>query len=246
MWSMSKIVVLVALLRSMGWGEDPGKPLKGELADAVDGAIRRSENCRQRRVVLELQDRVGGPRQAELTLQRVLDDAGAEATVVNDVEPPTEPCIAYLSGQSEISDPLGDALLVGVSTWTVKGAARFVAAVDQGVYGEALGDEVWDLMAEPKKPSREAAPGTLTFDNDWGAGKVFGAGKAAYKAGWGGAEQGDFLAGQIVMVHTAGEDLDLAVMAHPARQPVRDDPGVTRAPTEIEAVLRAAGETLAR
>ena len=60
MWSMSKAVVMVGLLRAEGWGEVPGNPLTPEVQKALEGAITRSENCRQRRVVLELQQAPGG------------------------------------------------------------------------------------------------------------------------------------------------------------------------------------------
>ena len=247
MWSMSKVVALVALLRKLGWDDEPGKDPDDEVASAILGAITRSENCRQRRVVLELQQLDGGPEATIADLQSVMKAAGSHADFSDDVEKPDEVCIPYLSGQTEIDEPLGDALLLGVSEWTTENAVRFTNALASDVYGEKLSDIVLGLMKEPKERSREVPPGELTADLDWGAGNVFGRGAVAYKAGWGGAQQSDFLAGQIVVVPLGGgETMSLAVMDHPAEQPIRDDPGITGSPAAIEKVLAAAKHEIGR
>ena len=68
MWSMSKVATMVAVLRGLGWGRRGGRPISPELDEALHGAITRSENCRQRRVVLELQRLSGGVTDAREAL----------------------------------------------------------------------------------------------------------------------------------------------------------------------------------
>ena len=98
-------------------------------------------------------------------------------------------------------------------------------------------------MRTPKLPSREVPPGELTAPLEWGAGTALAGLEPAYKAGWGGSLNGNFLAGQVATVALpGGNHLSLAVMFHPNRQPSRDDPGITAAPAAIEAVMRAARE----
>ena len=71
MWSMSKVATAIAVLRGLGWGQRPGRPISHELDEALHGAITRSENCRQRRVVLELQRLYGGTGAARRAIQNV-------------------------------------------------------------------------------------------------------------------------------------------------------------------------------
>jgi hypothetical protein len=81
LWSMSKMATMVAALRALGWGQRPGRPISPELDAALNGAITRSENCRQHRVVLELQRLTGGIGAAGEAFQQVFRDAGAEVRV---------------------------------------------------------------------------------------------------------------------------------------------------------------------
>ena len=242
MWSMSKAVVMVALLRAEGWAEQRGNGLSPEVESALRAALTRSENCRERRVVLELQHATGaGPAGARRAIAEVIRAAGGRARPGTQVAPPEPGCLEYLEGQREIDDPLAPAALLGTSTWRIGDAARFVAALGAGVYGKAVTRKVLPLMRAPKLASREVPPGELTAPLDWGAGAVFAAGPPpAYKAGWGGTQQGEFLAGQIALVQPpAGPRLALAVAFHPDVQPPSDDPGRTAAPQGVERVMGA-------
>lgn len=243
MWSMSKVATMIALLRERGWGAQLGRATSLEVDEALHGAIVRSENCRQRRVVLELEHFAGGAGGARAALGDVLRDAGAEARIGSLVEAPESLCIPYLETQVETPDPLAPALLLGTSTWRVSDAVRFMNALASDAYGEILSDRVLDLMRAPKLPSREVAEGELTAPLDWGAGSAFAGLDPAYKAGWGGVLNGDFMAGQIALVTLPnGRRLSVAAMFHPDAQPSRDDPGITAAPRAIEMVMRSLRE----
>jgi hypothetical protein len=245
MWSMSKVLTFVSLLRQEGWGAKPGKPLTPEVSAALRAAITRSENCPERRVVLELQHVAGGPAQAREVMARVLHAAGASADISTESSPPESSCVPYLEAQHEIEDPLGDGLLVGISTWTVDDAVRFAHALATDVYGQAVTRRVLELMRQPKKRSRVVLPSEYTPRLDWGAGHALQSMNPAYKAGWGGTEQGEFMAGQIVVVdRPGGGRAALAVMFHPDVQPPLDDPGRTAAPHGLELVMESVAKAL--
>ena len=230
LWSMSKVPTMIALLRQLGWGAEAGKSTSAELESALEGAIERSENCHQRRVVRELEDVAGGTAAARGAIADVFHRAGATAQVADQVQAPESLCIPYLSTQTEIADPLAPALLLGTSRWRVEDAVRIAHALSTGAFGEALSRRALALMREPQLPSREAPPGELTAPLDWGAGKAFAGLDPAYKAGWGGSLHANFLAGQIAVVSMPdGERLAIAAMFHPDAQPSRDDPGITAA-----------------
>jgi hypothetical protein len=239
MWSMSKVVAMVGLLRAEGWGRARGNALSPEVVSALQGAITRSENCRQRRVVLELQQATGGPGGARRAVAEVLRAAGGRARPSDEVEPPDPSCIEYLEGQDEIADPLATGALLGTSEWRIGDAIRFVRALGAGVYGEAITKRVLDEMRIPKAVSREVAPSELTAPLDWGAGRAFAGLRPAYKAGWGGSLNGDFLAGQIALVDLPAGRLAVAAVFHPDVQPPSDDPGRTAAPHAIELVMKS-------
>jgi len=246
MWSMSKIVTAVALLRSMGWGRTPGRPLSPEVIAALQAAITRSENCPQRRIVLELQRSLGeSTARARRAVATVLRLAGGRARPGAEVVPPDPSCLEFLESQSEISDPLGPALLLGISEWRVTDAARFMHALGSDVYGRAISQRLLALMREPKARSREIVAGEFTAPVDWGAGRALAVFHPAYKAGWGGTQEGEFLAGQMALIRLpAGGWATLAVMFHPAVQPAVDDPGLTRAPEALEVVMRSFAQAL--
>lgn len=248
MWSMSKIVTAVALLRAEGWGEDPGEELSQEVEESLQAAVTRSENCPQRRIVVELQHSLGdSPQRARRAFAEVVRIAGGEARVGGEVAPPDPACLEFLEGQREIPEPLAPALLLGTSEWRVEDAARFVQALGEDAYGEAISRYLLGLMREPKKHSREALPGEFTAPLDWGAGRALSRFDPAYKAGWGGTQQGSFLAGQMALLTLPGGGLAaLAVMFHPARQPSIDDPGLTGAPAALAAVMGSFGRELER
>ncbi len=237
MWSMSKVATMVALLRLLGWGDQPGETLSPEILSALEGALTRSENCRQRRVVLELQRAARGIPEARRSLAEVFSLAGGRIVPGTQVEAPESLCAPFLSEQMEIPEPLAPALLLGTSRWRVTDAVRLAHALAVGTYGKAISEQVLELMRAPKQPSRESKPGELTAPLDWGAGASFPGLSPAYKAGWGGSLNGNFLAGQIVVVPIGDDHLSLAVMFHPDSQPSRDDPGITTAPEAIERVM---------
>ncbi len=240
MWSISKVATMITLLRLLGWGERPGKALSPELESALEGALTRSENCRQRRVVLELQRVAGGIPAARAALADTFTSIGGKAIPGTQVEVPEALCVPFLGEQREIPDPLGPALLLGTSRWRVTDAVRLAHALAVGAYGEAISSRVLALMRVPKLPSRESDPGELTAPLDWGAGAAFFGLLPAYKAGWGGSLNGNFLASQIVVVPLGGgRQVALAVTFHPDSQPPRDDPGITAAPEAIETVMKA-------
>ncbi len=238
MWSMSKVVTMVSLLRERGWGQKPGAPLSAEVRDALRAAITRSENCPQRRIVLELQAAAGSPAVARAAVAETLRLAGATGEVSAEVEGPDPTCLAYLEGEGGIAEPLAPALLLGTSTWRVADAVRFAHALRAGVYGRAISRYALELMSAPKERSREVAPGEFTAPLDWGAGRAFAGLDPAYKAGWGGTQQGEFMAGQIALVDLPqGGWAAVAVMFHPAAQPAVDDPGLTAAPRALELTM---------
>jgi len=242
MWSMSKVSTMIAVLRGLDWGRRPGQPISPELDEALHGAITRSENCRQRRVVLELQRLSGGAPAARRALQDVFRGAGAEVRVGTQIAPPEENCLEYLETQTELAEPLAPALLLGTSTWRVGDAVRLVHALSIGTYGIAISHEVLGLMRLPKQPSREVKPGELTAPLNWGAGESLPA-KTPYKAGWGGSLNGNFLAGQIALADLPGiGHVALVAVFHPDEQPSRDDPGITEAPQALNAIFSSIGE----
>jgi hypothetical protein len=245
MWSMSKVLTFVSLLREEGWGRKPGKPLTPEVTKALEAAITRSENCQERRVVLELERVAGGAEAARAEMSKVLAEAGAEAELSSESAPPESSCAGYLETQHEVDEPLGEALLVGISTWTVDDAVRFAHALATDVYGRAIARRVLGLMRVPKKRSHVVLASEYTPPPNWGAGRAFHRLDPAYKAGWGGVEQGEFMAGQIVVVDRPGHgSAALAVMFHPDVQPPLDDPGRTAAPHGLELVMESVGKAL--
>jgi hypothetical protein len=246
MWSMSKVATMIALLRLLGWGERPGRPVQPEVEEALQGAIRRSENCRQRRVVLELERLAGGAAGARAALAAVFRAAGARARIGSAREAPESSCVPYLETQHGVADPLAPALLLGTSTWRIGDAVRLAGALSAGTFGKAISQRVLALLRAPKLPSREVPAGELTAPLNWGAGRAFAGFDPAYKAGWGGSMNGNFLAGQIAVVSLpGGRRLALAVMFHPDEQPTRDDPGITAAPAALELVMRAVRKAIA-
>jgi hypothetical protein len=237
MWSMSKVATMIAVLRGLGWGRRPERPISDELDEALHGAITRSENCRQRRVVLELQRLSGGVAAAREAIQEVFAKAGGKVRVGTQIAPPEENCLEYLESQTDLVEPLAPALLLGTSTWRVGDAVRLVHALSREAYGASISHEVLGLMRLPKLPSREVKPGELTAPLDWGAGESLPKG-IPYKAGWGGSLNGNFLAGQIALADLPGIGrAALVAVFHPDHQPSRDDPGITKAPQAIDAIF---------
>lgn len=236
MWSMSKPVTAVAVYERPSGGPQP------TLQNAIDGALRASENCRQRRVVLGLEELTGGVAQAREAFRSVLARAGARGVSVPP-EPANAPpeCQQYLTteGAPGIKQPLGPALQLGTSEWTVADAAKFAYALGAGRYG-AAGERVVALMRAPKRRSSELAdPSEYSARENWGAGTALADFQPAYKAGWGGYLTGQYLAGQLVVMRIGGHSVGVAAAFHPDTQPRSDDPGDTKAPAALETIFRA-------
>jgi hypothetical protein len=223
-WSVSKVFTAVTLLSVVG---EPDQKTAADLT----GALQRSENCPQRSLVLALQHAVGGIDGAEAHLQNVLGRASASVDLGAAAPAEAGECVGRLP-QEERTEP---ALRLGTSEWSVTSAARFMYALRRGHYGGA-GETVLRYMRAPKSNSREA-PGQYTAPPNWGAGAVFGAG-TPYKAGWGGSNDGAFVAEQIAAVDL-GHDrwAAIAVAYHPSQQPPTDDPGAAQATEALAAVL---------
>jgi hypothetical protein len=235
-WSVSKVFTAVALLDRMGWDDDPGAQLSPEVAQAMERALVRSENCPQRRLTLELQRIADGtPESAGEAIGDVLSEAGAKRfTVASQSQPPEELCTEYMERAHGVVDPRATALLAGTSTWTVGDAARFALALGSGTYGKAISHRLLSIMRQPKLRSEEIHELDFTAPLEWGLGAVFGTGGLAYKAGWGGTQQGAFVAEQVgVIASTGRRPVAIAMAFHPDVQPSRDDPGVTAAPAAL-------------
>jgi hypothetical protein len=127
----------------------------------------------------------------------------------------------------------------------VSDAVRFAHALGSGAYG-AAGDGVLGYLRRTKGVSAEAGPNGFTADPAWGAGRAFARWDPAYKAGWGGADAGRFLVGQIAVVRVGAHTAAVAAMYHPSRQPTLDDPGQVNAATALEALLDRVADELAR
>lgn len=237
MWSTSKPVVGLTLLRLLEREDEQPSPA---LKLAIRDAIQRSENCRQRRVVLTLQNSLGGRPAAEEALEQTLSQAGSTTAKLSrqHIEPDPK-CVDYVSTAPEIKDPSGDALPMGVATWTASDAVAFVHHLAASP-NEPANAQMLSYMRLPKRRSRELQVQTdYSARTDWGAGRVFKGMDPAYKAGWGGTRQGNFIVSQIVDVETEAGQYAIAVEYAPDAQPGLDDPGRTVGPEAVEAVLRS-------
>lgn len=248
MWSMSKVVTMVALLRALGWDARPGDRLGPEVERALEATIVRSENCPQRRAILTLQAAAGGsPEDVRRAVAAVVEMAGGHARVSTEVAAPDPSCVEYLEGEHEIAEPLAPTVLLGTSTWRIGDAVRFMHALGSDAYGDAVADRVIATMRIGKARSREALPSEFTAPLDWGAGRAFRDFAPAYKAGWGGRQQGEFMAGQIALLELPGDSAAaIAVMFHPDVQPTLDDPGLTAAPKALKLAMESLAQELTR
>jgi hypothetical protein len=245
MWSMAKPVEAIAVLQRAA--RDGVRPTAG-FRLAMQRALRRSENCAARRMVLELEQLSGGPRGARVAFAAVLRDAGAHPVVASETDAPADQsaeCEAFLVRErSGLAEPDSEAVLFGTSRWTVADAVRFAHALGNGRYG-AAGPSVLVTMAKPKRLSQERGA-VFTADPLWGAGLAFHGYPVAYKAGWGGAQQGAFLAGQFAIVDLDGRRAAVAAMFHPGTQPRIDDPGETPAPQALQETFAAVARAFPR
>lgn len=239
MWSMSKAVTAVAL-------EDhaAGAPLSPLSQEALTDAITRSDNCAQRAVIVNLQTLVGGTRGAMTALNEVLGMAGAQFEKLPQTGRLSEgdvQCIPYV--QKHARTATGTAPLLGTAEWNLLDAIHFAHALADGTYGPS-GAAVLKLMSQPKLRPLITTPTDLTVPLDWGAGRVFKDLNPAYKGGWGGSLQDQYMAGQIVVVDIGGQRVALAAIYHPTHQPDGDDPGKTNSDKALEAMFSAARDGL--
>lgn len=247
MWSMSKAVTAVALLRATD--NQPSESVREALAGALTG----SENCRQRRVILELQRFMGGPEGAATAVREVLGEAeaGTSGITSDAVASEDETCIARLRSELGWTGPARQpALQLGIDSWTIGDAVRFARHLATGGYGRA-GEQVLRLLRQPKRESREVPSSNFTAPLTWGAGAAFaGVAKPAYKAGWGGTASRPsprpYVAGQVIAVTVGGVRYGIAVYYHPTKQPPNDDPGTSDAPEALAAILQPLVRKLAQ
>jgi hypothetical protein len=238
MWSMSKAVVSIAALQAVHAEPDP------VMGSALADAIRRSDNCAIRRVIVGLQQRLNrGVMGTEASFDGVLTDAGAGIETTPQAAAAEAACVPYLDrhrgGLS--SGDLGVTPQFGTAQWSVRDAIAFTHALGDGVYG-AAGAYLLGLMAESKQSPLEEPPPPSAPALDWGAGAVFPrAWRPAWKAGWGGSQQhpADFLAGQLVVLHLARTTVAAVALFLPSSQPIDDNPGITSAPVAIERIFAA-------
>jgi hypothetical protein len=237
MWSMSKPVALVATYEA---AQGKGESLNGALVTAATDAITRSDNCAERRVILGLQRLTGGLMPALSAFDEVLRQAGQGRDATPEKSDLVEPsCLRYFAQRAPTSDPNAEAWEFGTDEWTVAQAAGFAHALASGVYGSA-GRFAMSLMAMPKKASLagiEGPTGDHTSNLQWGAGSSFAPWHPAYKPGWGGSQQGRFLAGQIVVLQDARPPVAIAAMFYPSTEPATDDIGATVGPQALEVVF---------
>jgi len=243
LWSLAKPVVAVATLEAL---DRAGAIPAPEMASAMTAALTRSENCRQRRVVLGLQALSGGPLGAREPVSRTLASGGAmSVTLPGRPAPPDPSCRAYLTSAGRgLPDPFAPTLPYGTARWTVRDAVAFGHALGDATYGRA-GERVIDMMREPKARSRELqTPQDFTADVHWGAGRSLTRWRPAYKAGWGGSATGAFSATQLALVDVRGRRVAVVASFQPRVQPARDDPGITQAPAAIEAIFSRVADEL--
>lgn len=244
MWSMSKALTAIALLRLH---ETKGTEPERDVLAAIAAALRRSENCRQRRVVLALQEAAESPQGAVAVIRGVLKQAGIDPDSVvlpSEPKPPDSPQCAPILGELN-NRP---ALQFGTAEWRVSDGAAFGRALAAGAFG-ATGVWVREQMAAEK--GRSTDPGVTKDDYtvpsfSWGAGNAFGQFDGlAYKGGWGGADRGDYLVAQVVSMQVGGLPVGVMGVFRPAEQPTAgDDPGKTSGPAELERAFKALAPVL--
>lgn len=239
MWSMSKAVVTIAALQATQ--DHPDSVLSAAMTDA----IRRSDNCAIRRVIVGLQDHSNqGIEGAIAAFERVLATAGARIERSPQQAAPEQACVRYLDGHQGglPGSDLDVAAEFGTAEWTESDAILFAHALSEGAYG-APGAYLLRLMELPKEPPLEEPPPPSAPPLDWGAGAAFPAGWGpAWKAGWGGSQDDPphYLAGQIVVLHLGDVPVAATAIFVPRHEPPNDNPGITEAPEALEVMFKAA------
>jgi hypothetical protein len=239
LWSTSKAVVVIAALRAVA--DDPDPVLRSALSDA----IRRSDNCAIRRVIVGLQDRLAaGVAGAVTAFTAMAATAGAHIARTPQAAGAESACFRYLDShrQGLPGSAVGVAPEFGTAEWSQSSAIAFAHALSEGLYG-ASGAYLLRLMALPKQPPLEEPPPPSAPPLDWGAGVSFPrAWHPAWKAGWGGSQDRPphFLATQIVVLHLAGVPVAITAIFVPRTEPATDNPGLTQGPRALELIFEAA------
>lgn len=238
LWSMSKAVVSIAALQATDDRPD------SVLSSAMTDAIRRSDNCAIRRVIVGLQDRLGnGTSGTVVAFEKVLATARARIERPPQFAAAEPACVRYLSNHRRglPGSDLGVVPEFGTAEWTEYDAISFAHALSERAYG-APGANVLRLMALPKESPLEEPPLPSAPKLDWGAGAAFPADwHPAWKAGWGGSQDdpAHFLAGQIVALRLADVPVAVAAIFVPRSEPGTDNPGITQAPQALELMFGA-------
>jgi hypothetical protein len=235
MWSMSKPVTAIALVQAL---RSAGKSVSAEVRSAIHWAIIASDDCAQRWLTVQLQQQRGGDEGALSAFSDVLAKAGVHGTQVEGAA--TDPtCVPEIDQHWPTPQVSAPALQLGTHTWTTFDAARFAYELASGAYGDA-GDLVAAQMRLPKARPFSYEPGDYTapLDEPPSGSNVFPrAWTPGFKGGWGGSTHDDFLSGQIVILDVGGIRIGLAAQFWPNVQPADDNPGLTKAPSALEALF---------
>jgi hypothetical protein len=241
---MSKPVAVIATYKA---AQRQGVTLSTSLVTAATDAITRSDNCAERRIILGLQQLTGGLAPALSAFNEVLAQAGDSEAITPERATLSEPtCLTYFRLRAPTNIPNAEAWELGTDKWTVAQAAGFAHALADGAYGSA-GRFALALMAMPKRApltSIEGASGDHITNLQWGAGTAFAPWHPAYKPGWGGSQQDNFLTGQIVVLKRADPPVAVAAMFYPTTEPQTDDVGATAGPEALEAMFDRIREAL--
>ncbi len=242
MWSMSKPVASIALLKSI---EALGDVPPASVTTAIHWAIAASDNCAMHYIEFNLQQASGS---AALSLvQNVLRQAGIDQNETVTAAPDAT-CDQRLPWGAVAAD--FQTLELGTYTWTITDAVRFAHALITGVYGQA-GRLVAEQMRLPKQTALLSTPADYTspLDEPPSGGNVFPASwQPGFKGGWGGSTHDDFLAGQMVILNIRGIRIGLAAEFWPSQEPMSgdDDPGTTVAPEALEVLFSDVSSELQR
>lgn len=217
LWSTSKPLTAIGVL------DRQTKP-DPQVDEAMHDALVKSSNCGQRRMVIELQDLAGGIAGAEAAFTEV-----ASRSSISDLTQPQQDassaCDSYLS-QLGVTDLPQAAALFGPVEWTTSDSASFAKNLGAGTYG-ASGKRVLDQLKMPKEKSDDPLSGESVKTNlSWGAGDVFPPSwNLGYKSGWGGTDQENYLASQLVSLNIGGIPVGVSAVFMPDQQPSNDAVG---------------------
>lgn len=247
LWSTSKAVAAVTLLTQAA---KTRQAIREGVRRSMMTALSRSDNCAERRVVLALQQVSGTSANAESNFRDVLRSVGAHPEG-SPLLSPFSDATACMPWLRDAADGLADTELraptleLGTNEWTVEDAVRFAFGLGTGAFG-AAGRPVVGWMQLPKALAEGEAPAAYTspFDLPPAGGRFPRSWHPAYKGGWGGSQQHDYITEQIVILHIEGNVVALAAMFRPDVQPSVDNPGGTVAPAALEDVFASARAAL--